>query len=179
MPELKRSEPRPSEKNNPKMNPTIKRAGCAALAVALLSLPLAGAEPGAAPAQKTDAQLTAEKDFPFVIRVSTWPASEGFRKGDRIKIMTVRGDRKRIEPGGTYWVEGTYTLASAPTATLALSLTSTDGRGRGSWADPQFYKIEQGTGTFSFTAKMGGSGQYHVSFYPAKGGSSAGGIYFE
>jgi hypothetical protein len=167
------------------MHLAIKRVSCAVLAIALLSLPLFGAEPGGVTdrAQKSDEELTNEKNFPFVIRVSTWPSREGFRKGDKLKIATVRGDRKRIEPGGTYLVQGTYTLASAPTATLALSLTVPAGTPGDAWSKSQFYKIEQGSGTFSFTAKMGSHGQYHVSFYIAdKSGqrnSAAGGIYFE
>jgi hypothetical protein len=167
------------------MNPTIKRVSCAVLAIAVLALPLSSAQPGGVTdrAQKSDEELTIEKNFPFAIRVSTWPAREGFRKGDTIKIATVKGDRKRIEPGGTYLVQGTYTLASAPMARLALSLTVPAGSGSGAWSQPQFYDIEQGSGTFSFTAKMGSHGKYHVSFYlphnSGRGGSSAGGIYFE
>jgi hypothetical protein len=168
------------------MNLKIKRVICATVAGAVLLLPLSGAESGtaAAPAQKPEYETSGpEANFPFAIRVSTWAASGGFRKGDRIKIESVRGDRKRIEPGGTYLVQGTYTLASAPTARLALSLTLPAGGGRRAWSGPQFYDIEKGTGTFAFTAKMEDWGKYHVSFYisdgSGRGGSAAGGIYFE
>ena len=156
------------------------------IAAALLSLRLAGAQAGdpAPPAPSSPAREEApEVKFPFVIRVTTWAASEGFHKGDQVKIAEVRGDRKRIEPGGTYFVRGTYALASAPTGKLMLSLTTSARPGGRVVARPQFYNIEQGTGTFTLVEKMQDSGQFHVSLYlPAKssrGVSSQGGIYFD
>ncbi|HEY3912885.1 MAG TPA: hypothetical protein VGN61_00245, partial [Verrucomicrobiae bacterium] len=49
-------------------------------------------------------------EIPFELGAS------GFADGDKITITSVRGDRKHIEAGGSYIVEGTYTLNSAESA---------------------------------------------------------------
>jgi len=96
----------------------------------------------------------------------------GFAAGDVITIRSVRGDRPAIEVGGTYQVEGSWTLATQPAA--LLQLWSTNGEVRGSNGT----RIQQGTGTFSFTVNVVREGNLHVSLYPAKGGNSFGGVYF-
>jgi hypothetical protein len=95
-----------------------------------------------------------------------------FVSGDMITVQSVRGDRPVIEVGGTYQVDGSWTLASQPAAMLALY--STNGEVRGS----NNVRVQQGTGTFSFTVHVVREGNLHVSLYPAKGGNSFGGVYF-
>jgi hypothetical protein len=162
-----------------------KRLTWAALALALSVVPirLAQAQSGSGAPQQQPPPPS-EADFPHIIPVETWLAQEGFRSGDRIMITLVRGNRKKIEPGGTYLVEGTYTLRSASEARLALSLTSSGPSGRSSWSPYQNAAISAGDGAFALVATMGGPGQYHVSFYipdspGSKRSSSAGGIYFD
>ncbi len=123
-----------------------------------------------------------EADFPYTIKVKTWPAEEGFRRGDRLQIESVKGDRPTIEPGGSYLVQGTYTLGSAPSARLMLSLTSKGGRSLTSAT--QRMNIDQGTGAFTLATTVRDSGQLHVSFYfpdpnEPRRSSSGGGIYFD
>lgn len=160
-----------------------------ALILLLAGTTLTQAQTSPAPPAATEEApvVPIEQRFPFVIKFHTWRADEGFRRGDKITITTVRGDRKKIEPGGTYLVQGTYTLGSAMIGTLALSLTSTGQSPGGAWGKDQFYKIERGTGAFSLIATMRYYGDYHVSFYLPKDSkttdrkaptSSAGGIYF-
>jgi hypothetical protein len=137
---------------------------------------------------------TDEADYPHLIKASLWPASDGFRRGDKVTITSIRGTLPKIKPGGIYLVQGTYTLASEVEGSLALSLT-TSGGGGGAWANTQVYKIEKGSGTFVLAAKMASDGQYHVSLYlpdrsapvrkdkkgnplPARN-HSQGGIYFD
>lgn len=161
------------------------RAGLTAgLLFAPLLSPLVAYDTGKAtpPATEANDQTPDEANFPFVIRIRTESTGD-FRRGDQLKIIEVRGNRKRIEPGGSYMVKGTYSLDSAPTGTLALSLTTSSRSGRSEWGRWQVYKIERGTGTFTLSATMQAEGRYHVSFYlprpGSKGSSSAGGLYFE
>ncbi len=153
----------------------------------VLSLALAVGAPvlpaqtgGGAPA----ASVPSEADFPHLIPVETWLASGGFSRGDQITIRLVRGNRPRLEPGGTYLVLGTYTLASAAEATLALSLTASGPAGRGAWSPTQRRKIAQGSGEFALVAPMRSAGEFHVSFYLAdrndpRRSNAGGGIYFD
>lgn len=167
------------------MNLKKKTLTWALPALILLFVPirLAWAQSGSAPKQGPSAPPS-EADFPNIIPVETWLAEEGFRNGDRIMITLVRGDRRKLEVGGTYLVEGSYTLRSAPEARLALSLTSAVPTGPSQWSQYQNAQITQGDGSFAFVAHMHGPGQFHVSFYiPDKPGSkrskSSGGIYFD
>ena len=96
----------------------------------------------------------------------------GFATGDTITVRSVRGDRSLIEVGGTYEVEGSWTLASQPAATLALYATNGDVEGS------NHIRIQQGTGAFSLAARVAREGNLHVSLYPDKGGNSFGGVYF-
>jgi hypothetical protein len=162
-------------------NQSLRRTFLVA-ALPLLALGLSHAQPGGAP--PSAAPAISEENFPHVIRVRTWAAREDFRRGDKLKIESVRGDRPRIEPGGTYLVQGTYTLGSAPSATLMLSLTSSGSGGRGPTSPTQRMTIDQGTGTFTLANTVQNAGELHVSFYfanPAnpRSSSAQGGIYFE
>jgi hypothetical protein len=149
--------------------------------VAPIAVPVLPAQTGGdAPA----AALPSEADFPHLIPVETWLAAGGFGRGDQIAIRLVRGNRPRLEPGGTYLVLGTYTLASHAEATLALSLTASGPAGRGAWAPTQRRRIAQGSGEFALVAPMRSAGEFHVSFYLAdrndpRRSYAGGGIYFD
>lgn len=107
-----------------------------------------------------------EANFPYVVSVRVTPAPDGFRAGDNITIIQVRGDRPVLEPGGVYWFTGTYQLKSESTARLSLSLTRPSPDHRGMEINKTHtYVVEQGNGTFSFLAKMGAVGNYHVSWH--------------
>jgi hypothetical protein len=151
------------------------------LATLVPSLPAAEASKAGPPAARSEETPPSEADLPFVIRLRTSKVG-GMPRGDEIKIVEVRSDRKRIEVGGTYLVKGTYQLSSKPTARLSLSITSypgSSGRSKGGRWDT--YQIERGTGTFTLVGKMTNDGDYHVSFYyPADNGryEAGAGIYF-
>jgi hypothetical protein len=121
-----------------------------------------------------DVQSSLEKQFPHVINYEL--GASGFADGDQITIVSVRGDRKHIEPGGSYLVEGTYTLASASRADLALFCTTRGPSGPTPIQDGQQIKITRGTGKFHLFETNLADGWLHVSFYP--GSSSRGGVYF-
>jgi hypothetical protein len=116
-----------------------------------------------------------EQQFPDVIQYEL--GASGFAPGDQITITSVRGDRTHIEPGGSYLVEGTYTLASAESADLALFCTSRGPSGPTPIQDGQRIKITKGAGKFRLCETNVADGWLHVSFYP-QNGSSHGGVYF-
>jgi hypothetical protein len=169
--------------NTPNKSPLV-RASSTALLVALLFFPRPAHAQSANDAPPPAPLPISEADFPYAINIKTWLAQEGFRRGDRLQIESVKGNRPTIEPGGSYLVQGTYTLGSAPSARLMLSLTSKGDGGRGTTAATQRMKIDQGTGAFTLATTMRDSGQLHVSFYFAdpndpRRSSSGGGLYFD
>jgi hypothetical protein len=114
-------------------------------------------------------------DFPAVVPFDLGAAE--FFPGDNITIQRVTGTSPTISTGGTYCVEGTYTLASRDKADLSLYITTVTNISTPT--DPsQIMRIEKGTGTFRLVTTMGSEGYLHVSFYPVSTGSSFGGIYF-
>jgi hypothetical protein len=124
----------------------------------------------------------AEFDHPYRILITTQTPGWGqFRPGDTIVITSVTSDRKDIEVGGRYRIEGTYTLASMESAGLSVSVTapSRDSPGAVSPGHPEEgIKVQRGSGTFSLGATMRYPGSFHVSFNPAVGGESLGTVYF-
>jgi beta-lactamase regulating signal transducer with metallopeptidase domain len=95
-----------------------------------------------------------------------------FRPGDSIRITNVqRGDNFLT-------VTAEYELASEPQAIISLHITRTKGDGRSKTAASQSKTISKGKGTVTLHHPDVGEGMPHVSFYPAKGGSVFGGIYF-
>lgn len=138
--------------------------------IPLFSLRLAGAEQATAPAPTAPA----DPNFPYVISVVKGESHGGFRNGDNMTITRVMGNRKKIEPGGSYLVEGTYTLGSATSATVALSLSSNVNGGRSKWGKEQVCQVERGSGTFSLIAQMPFPGRFHVSFYFPSGSGISG-----
>jgi hypothetical protein len=124
----------------------------------------------------------AEFDHPYRIPITTHtPDWSQFRPGDLIAVLSVTSDRKDIEVGGRYRIEGTYTLTSADSAGLSVSVTapSWDSPGAHSPGHPEEgIKIRRGSGTFSLNATMRYPGTFHVSFNPVGSGESRGTVYF-
>jgi hypothetical protein len=119
-------------------------------------------------AEKTD-------QFPHVIQYEL--GAFHFATGDQIIITSVRGNRKHIEPGGSYLVQGSYILASADTADLALFCTTRGQSGSTPVQDGQRIRITKGTAEFRLYETNLPDGWLHVSFYPDNG-SSHDGVYF-
>ena len=123
----------------------------------------------------TGAEVDSEQQFPQIIQHEL--GASGFAAGDQITITSVRGDRKHIEPGGSYLVEGSYTLASADSADLALYCTTRGPSGPTPVQDSQHVKITRGTGKFHLYETNVADGWLHVSFY-TDDSKLHGGVYF-
>jgi hypothetical protein len=150
----------------------------ALMAASLLFLAILHNRPKSPP---TAQQLGAE--FPYVIDfVAYTPGWGQFAPGDAIAITALRGDRKRIEPGGKYLVEGTYTLTSMDRARLGLFVTAptkdSPGATSPTYAE-QMTDVVRGAGLFSLRETMRYAGSFHVSFYPVASGESRGTTGFE
>ncbi|HEY3915252.1 MAG TPA: hypothetical protein VGN61_12260, partial [Verrucomicrobiae bacterium] len=85
-------------------------------------------------------------------------------------------DRRHIEPGGSYVVEGTYALNSADGAELALFCTTRGPSGSTPVQEGQEMKVSKSSGKFELFETNVSDGWLHVSFYPK--GTSSGGVYF-
>jgi len=97
-----------------------------------------------------------------------------FAKGDNIDIQEVRSERGTLTTGDRVTVKGTYTLSSRPAAMLSFGVTA-DAR------DPQGpfqTQIQAGTVPFEIKQPIITDGHLHLGFYPARGGSGFGTIYF-
>lgn len=116
-----------------------------------------------------------ERQFPQIIDYEL--GAFGFFAGDQITITSVRGDRKHIEPGGSYLAEGTYTLASADRADLALFCTTRGPSGPTPVQNSQRVQITRGSGRFQLYETNLTDGWLHVSFYPDHS-TLHGGVYF-
>ncbi len=99
-----------------------------------------------------------------------------FYNGDNIQISSVRCTAPRMAKGETIEVRGTYDLQTCSQATLALSVTATDGNGRGAWGNQQSINVKRGRGEFVLSEKLTCQGWPHVSFYAA--GGCVDGVYF-
>jgi hypothetical protein len=101
-----------------------------------------------------------------------------FARGDAIEIREVLTSSPRPRIGDTVLVRGQYRLSSAPSASLALYMTT---RGPSGWtpsSPTQRCSVMQGTGEFELSTVLSDEGDLHVSFYPSRGGSVMGGVYF-
>jgi hypothetical protein len=114
-------------------------------------------------------------DFPSVVPFELGMTE--FLAGDSITIQHVRGTSPTIRTGETYCVEGTYTLASKDEADLAVFATTVSAVSVPT-EPSQIVRVKKGTGMFRLVKPMREEGYLHVSFYPAPGGSSFGGVYF-
>lgn len=121
------------------------------------------------------AEVDFEPQFPYVIEHEL--GASGFSVGDQITITSVRGDRKHIEQGGSFLVEGTYTLASTESAHLALYCTTRGPSGPTPDQDSQHINVTRGAGRFHLYETNVADGWLHVSFYP-KNSELHGGVYF-
>ena len=119
-------------------------------------------------------QEAAEGEFPYVIRTEL--GATEFAAGDSIVITSVRGNRRHLESGGRYLVEGSYTLASADSADLAWHATSRGPSGPSPVMSDQHVEITGGSGNFHLKKTLRDDGWLHISFYV--NGDSHGGIYF-
>jgi hypothetical protein len=95
-----------------------------------------------------------------------------FRPGDSIRITNVQRGEDFLT------VTADYELASEPEAAISLHITRTKGDGRSKTAATQSKKITKGKGTVTLHHPAISEGMPHISFYPAKGGSVFGGVYF-
>jgi beta-lactamase regulating signal transducer with metallopeptidase domain len=117
--------------------------------------------------------------FTVFHRVPLEVGASQFADGDSITITAIKGTSKMFEPGNVYQIHGTYTLASRDRATLGANVTARNAaEGRSSEEENQSMTIERGSGTFMLEIPMKIRGWPHLSFYPAEGGQSFGGVYF-
>jgi uncharacterized membrane protein (UPF0127 family) len=119
-----------------------------------------------------DPATTNEKlpyDVPFKLGTSA------FADGDNITIKEVRGTSNKVVIGGTYSVEGTYTLSSKDNADLSFFDTSIGYSGVTPIDPKQTVRIQKGSGSFYLVKTMTDDGYLHVSFYS---GEDFGGVYF-
>jgi hypothetical protein len=117
---------------------------------------------------------TTNAEFPYKIQPET--GATEFAPGDQIIITSLRGNRKHLEPGGRYLLEGTYTLTSAGSADLAWFATARAPAGTVPVAEDEHAQISKGAGGFHLVKTLLDDGWGHVSFYV--NGHSHGGIYF-
>ena len=96
-----------------------------------------------------------------------------FNQGDLIEITDLSGTASDIRPGATYVVKGRYKLESRDDAMLHVYATN------GETSSNQGPIIKRGEGQFTRTFTVLKEGMLHLSFYPADGGESFGGVYFE
>jgi bla regulator protein BlaR1 len=95
-----------------------------------------------------------------------------FPEGDLIEITEIVGTAKTLRPGERYIVRGRYKLGSRDKARLHLYATN------GETQCQQGPDVGRGEGDFVRTFDYLKEGGLHLSFYPAEGGSSFGGVYF-
>jgi hypothetical protein len=143
-----------------------------AATLVVLNLPTRGQ------AEESTTESTEDTESPAA-DVAFVEGASRFEDGDKITITKVRGTSKTFEPGGTYWIEGTYMLASRDRATLLASVTARNaGDGRTLNDKDQTTDVKRGSGTFRLKLPMPYVGWPHVSYYPADGGDGFGGVYF-
>jgi hypothetical protein len=119
-------------------------------------------------------EAAAESEYPYLIQFEL--GATEFAPGDNIVITSIRGNRRHLESGGRYLVEGSYALAAADGADLALHATSRGPSGPSPVMRDQQVEITRGTGDFHLTKTLRDDGWLHISFYV--NGHSHGGIYF-
>jgi len=121
-------------------------------------------------------QTRPSNDFSHVVRSGKTYS----QAGDRIMIDEVRGPSDKRTIGNTYEVRGTYKLASRDQAVLGAFVTTSTSQPEvpHEVSPEQTMKISKGEGRFTLRFHMWHDGDPHVSFYPAAGGESFGGVYF-
>ncbi len=115
-----------------------------------------------------------ETDYPNLIHVEL--GAREFAPGDGIVITSLRGNRRHLEPGGSYVLEGSYTLSSAARANLAWFATSPSPAAGQPVTREEDVEVARGSGRFRLKKTLKSPGWLHVSFYVK--GRPHGGIYF-
>ena len=110
--------------------------------------------------------------------VSFVVGKQDFKAGDAIVIDQVLATSPKFEVGAKVVVRGHYRLASAIKANLGLLITHRSPAGLDPSAQPQLALVDKASGTFELSCEITYPGDFHVSFYPATGGESFGGVYF-
>ena len=149
---------------------STRRSHLLRLLAIVITITFSCAPPG--PAATEDAT----PDLPRAVRFKLGDAN--FASGDNITITRMRGTTETIATGGTYCVEGTYTLASRDEADLAFFSTSIAASGPSPIDPKQHVRIKKGTGSFRLVKTLKEDGYLHLSFYPVPSGSDFGGVYF-
>jgi beta-lactamase regulating signal transducer with metallopeptidase domain len=117
-----------------------------------------------------------DADFKYPLR---FHADKGkFAKGDAILITRITSTAADPKPGQALRIEGVYQLASRDTATLAAYITTNVNVGTPSIRE-QSTQIQKGRGRFVLILPLVVEGDPHLSYYPAEGGESFGGLYFD
>jgi hypothetical protein len=101
-----------------------------------------------------------------------------FAGGDSITIQEVLSSSPALAAGDTVRVRGVYTLQSAASALLAISLTVNVPGVVTATSPSSRTTINGGSGTFDLAYQLDQPGALHVTFYSASTGSSFGGVYF-
>jgi hypothetical protein len=112
--------------------------------------------------------------------VSFAVTTQHFNAGDSIVIDQVLSNSPKIGIGDKVVVRGHYHLASATAAKLGLFVThlTSAPKEKDRSLPSQMALIEGENGSFELSDKLTYEGDLHVSFYPASGGGSFGGVYF-
>ena len=110
--------------------------------------------------------------------VSFLVGKQQFNSGDSIVIDEVLATSPKLEVGSKVVVRGHYRLASSGKARLGLFVTHLSPAGKDVTAPSQVARIEGASGSFELSCDITYEGSPHVSFYPAPGGESFGGVYF-
>jgi hypothetical protein len=122
---------------------------------------------------KTDVEVVKGAEQVALQKIDFQVSARPFVPGDYIEITNVIGSFDTLKPGGRYTVKGNYKLSSCDEA--MLHLYATDGETK----CEQNGNVARGQGQFERTFDYLKQGWLHLSFYPAKGGSSFGGVYFD
>ena len=110
--------------------------------------------------------------------VSFVVGKQQFKAGDGIVIDQVLAKSPKLGIGDKVVVRGHYQLASAAQASLGLFITHSAPPDADHVTRSQTTRIESPKGSFELSCEIAYLGDIHVSFYPASGGQSFGGIYF-
>jgi hypothetical protein len=110
--------------------------------------------------------------------VSFVVGKQQFKSGDSIVIDQVAATSPKLDVGAKVVVRGHYRLASVGKAKLGLFVTHRTPVGEEKVGREQLKQVESPGGAFELSCEISAAGDIHVSFYPASGEASFGGVYF-
>ena len=110
--------------------------------------------------------------------VSFVVGKQQFKTGDSIMIDQVLATSPNLAVGTKVVVRGHYQLASSSKARIGLFVTHRVQSPADPSASSQIAAVENTSGSFEVSCEINYEGDPHVSFYPASGGESFGGVYF-